>query len=112
MANPNRLSTDSPHEVVEGSFLTGIPGHYTSLGLGLFSLTFACASYLPLLYDFIPSGLWSPGENGIGFNWGAFFSGRINPVCAPLGLGQRPSLDELDVLRISKSTCACKLPFR
>lgn len=49
MANPNRLSTDSPHEVVEGSFLTGIPGHYTTIGLGLFSLAFAGASYLPSL---------------------------------------------------------------
>ncbi|MDA0666388.1 MAG: hypothetical protein O3A95_07170 [Planctomycetota bacterium] len=47
MLNLNRPSIKPSDEVEEGSFLTGIPGHYSAIGLGLLSLGLASVAYLP-----------------------------------------------------------------
>lgn len=49
MTNPNPPASEATHEIAEGSFLEGIPGHYTTLGLGIFSMGFAGVAYLPAL---------------------------------------------------------------
>ena len=49
MANPNRPTPEATDEVTVGSFLEGIPGHYTTLGLGICSLGLAGVAYIPAL---------------------------------------------------------------